>query len=48
MLTVTEAEAYLSTPLVNANKSFTVLGWWKTHAEDYPRLAQVAKDILAV
>lgn len=48
MSTVTEAEAYLSTPPVNANEFFTILGWWKTHAEDYPRLAQVAKDILAV
>jgi hypothetical protein len=43
-----EGEAYLSTPPVIPNESFTILGWWKAHEEDYPLLAQVAKDILAI
>jgi hypothetical protein len=30
------------------NSSFDILAWWKTYEEDYPHLARVAKDILAV
>jgi hypothetical protein len=43
-----EGESYLSTPPVINGDSSDILGWWKRSETTYPRLAQVAKDILAV
>ncbi|KAJ8110237.1 hypothetical protein OPT61_g6862 [Boeremia exigua] len=43
-----EGEAYLSTPCVRSYAGFNILDWWKANAATYPRLASVARDILAV
>jgi hypothetical protein len=43
-----EGESYLSTPRIISADTFDVLQWWKENEGTYPRLAQVAKDILAV
>jgi len=39
---------YLSSPVVLRTDDFDVLQWWETHEAMYPRLAQVARDVLAV
>lgn len=44
-----EGEDYLSTPPVRTeDDDFDVLLWWQTNQTTFPRLAQVAKDILAI
>ncbi|KAG9381636.1 Dimer-Tnp-hAT domain containing protein [Pyrenophora tritici-repentis] len=43
-----EGESYLSTACVMTDDSFDILEWWKTNEPTYPRLSQVAKDILAI
>ncbi|KAG9375655.1 hypothetical protein A1F94_013793 [Pyrenophora tritici-repentis] len=35
-------------PELFTNDSFDILEWWKTNEPTYPRLSQVAKDILAI
>jgi hypothetical protein len=47
-LTRQEGEAYLSTPCVRQIANFDLLDWWRVNATTYPRLASVARDILAV
>lgn len=47
-LTRQEGESYLSTPCVKPAGSFDILIWWRMNEITYPRLAQVAKDILAI
>ena len=46
--TRTEGEQYLSIPCVQRTDSFNILQWWQLNEDTYPRLAQVAKDILAI
>jgi hypothetical protein len=46
--TYQEGESYLSTACVIPGDSFNILDWWKANEGAYPRLAQVAKDILAI
>jgi hypothetical protein len=43
-----EGGFYLSSPVVVRGKDFDLLKWWQDSASAYPRLAQVAKDILAI
>lgn len=43
-----EGEDYLSTPIVRPSGDFDILKWWQQNKGHYPRLAQVAKDILSV
>lgn len=43
-----EGEDYLSTPIVRPSGDFDILRWWQQNRGHYPRLAQVAKDILSV
>lgn len=44
-----EGEDYLSTPIFRATPGdFDILKWWQDNKAQYPRLAQVAKDILSV
>lgn len=43
-----EGEQYLSTPRVIQTDGFDVLAWWSANESFFPRLAQVAKDILAI
>lgn len=46
--TYQEGEAYLSSACVLPDQSFNLLDWWKANESSYPRLSQVAKDILAI
>lgn len=43
-----EGESYLSTPIVRGGESFNLLAWWRVNEVTYPRLAQVARDILPI
>lgn len=43
-----EGETYLSTPIIMEHKDFDLLAWWRENQATYPRLALVAKDILAI
>jgi hypothetical protein len=47
-LTVQEGESYLSTPCVKQAEGLNVLQWWSSNEAFYPRLSQVAKDVLAI
>jgi hypothetical protein len=41
-----ELERYLAAPTVSTRAA--VLGWWKELAREYPRLARIARDYLAI
>jgi hypothetical protein len=41
-----EVERYLADPPADPDED--VLEWWKHHAKDYPRLARIARDYLAI
>jgi hypothetical protein len=41
-----EVEKYLAVPTIDAHKD--ILDWWKRHANDYPCLARIARDYLAI
>ena len=43
-----EGEQYLSIPCVIPSESYDILEWWQSNKGTYPRLAQVAKDVLAI
>ena len=47
--TRTDLERYLDDPLFRSSiKDFDILDWWKVHEAQYPLLARMARDILAV
>jgi len=41
-----ELERYLAAPIVSPHTA--ILGWWKEFAREYPRLARIARDYLAI
>ena len=41
-----ETTRYLAAPAVDIDVD--VLGWWRFHACEYPRLARIARDYLAI
>jgi hypothetical protein len=41
-----EQVRYLRAPLADDDKD--ALAWWKQHADDYPCLARIARDYLAI
>ena len=45
-----DLEKYCSAPLVRwpEGEYFDILSWWKTHGSQYPILAMVARDVLAI
>jgi hypothetical protein len=43
-----EAQAYLDAPVLRPRQGYTILQWWKENSAQYPTLALVAKDILAI
>lgn len=46
--TADEGELYLSTACVMPGDNYNILEWWRSQETIYPRLAQVAKDVLAI
>ncbi|RLM60760.1 zinc finger BED domain-containing protein RICESLEEPER 1-like [Panicum miliaceum] len=47
--TQTELDRYLQEdPLAPATKDFDVLKWWKAHSSEYPMVARMARDALAM
>ena len=45
---ISELTKYLSEPVKPRTPDFDVLAWWKVNARDFPTLALIAKDILAI
>jgi hypothetical protein len=43
-----ELDRYLHDGLVAKTKDFDILVWWEIHASDYPILAKIAHDVLAI
>ncbi|CAL5046611.1 unnamed protein product [Urochloa decumbens] len=45
-----ELDQYNNEPLLNWKDSnyFDILSWWKTHGVNYPILARIARDVLAI
>ncbi|CAO2200103.1 unnamed protein product [Urochloa humidicola] len=46
--TQTELDRYLQDPLALGTKDFDVLNWWKVHSSEYPMVARMARDALAM
>ncbi|CAG7637659.1 unnamed protein product, partial [Allacma fusca] len=46
--TVDQYRAYYSSPVVDATKTEDILIWWKDHEQDYPDVAAMARDFLAI
>ena len=46
--TQTELDRYLQGHLAPATKDFDVLKWWKAHSSEYPMVARMARDALAM
>jgi len=44
--TQTELDRYLQDPL--APEDFDILKWWKVHSSEYPMVARMARDALAM
>ncbi|KFK39062.1 hypothetical protein AALP_AA3G196000 [Arabis alpina] len=44
----TELDSYLKEPVMEWNKDFKVLEWWKEESQKYPILSRVARDILSI
>ena len=44
----TELDRYLQGHLAPATKDFDVLKWWKAHSSEYPMVARMARDALAM
>jgi len=44
--TQTELDRYLQDPL--APEDFDILKWWKAHSSEYPMVARMARDALAM
>ena len=45
MVDVDEYEAYISSPAVPTSD---VIGWWRDHQTTYPKLSQMAFDLLSI
>ncbi|WZZ61889.1 hypothetical protein YC2023_061996 [Brassica napus] len=43
-----ELDAYLQEPIMEWNKDFKALKWWKEKSQTYPVLSRVARDILSI
>ncbi|KAH9654501.1 Replication termination factor 2 [Citrus sinensis] len=43
-----ELDSYLDEKVIPRMEDFNILNWWKTNANRYPTLAQIARDILAI
>ncbi|RLN04677.1 activator-like transposable element [Panicum miliaceum] len=43
-----ELEKYMADPPLSFNGQFDILSWWKNQVDEYPILAKVARDLLAV
>ncbi|KAL0743381.1 hypothetical protein Bca4012_084894 [Brassica carinata] len=43
-----ELDAYLKEPIIEWNKDFKALEWWKEKSQTYPVLSRVARDILSI
>ncbi|KAL6606746.1 hypothetical protein ACP70R_042399 [Stipagrostis hirtigluma subsp. patula] len=43
-----ELEMYLGKPPIPRSDKFDILSWWKNNSLEYPVLARIAKDILAI
>ncbi|CAL5008796.1 unnamed protein product [Urochloa decumbens] len=46
--TKTELDRYLQDPLALETKDFDVLNWWKVRSSEYPMVARMARDDLAM
>ncbi|CAL4996621.1 unnamed protein product [Urochloa decumbens] len=46
--TKTELDRYLQDPLALETKDFDILNWWKVHSSEYPMVARMARDALAM
>ncbi|CAL5008794.1 unnamed protein product [Urochloa decumbens] len=44
----TELDRYLQDPLALGTKDFDILNWWKVHSSEYPMVARMARDALAM
>ncbi|GJW01839.1 zinc finger BED domain-containing protein RICESLEEPER 2-like protein [Tanacetum coccineum] len=45
---ISELTNYLSEPVKPRTPDFDVLAWWKVNARDFPTLALIARDVLAI
>jgi hAT family C-terminal dimerisation region len=45
---LSEIDRYLEDPCAAEVPDFDVLAWWKAHEADYPILAMMARDLLAI
>ncbi|KAG7582285.1 HAT C-terminal dimerization domain [Arabidopsis suecica] len=43
-----ELDSYLKEPVMEWNKDFKALEWWKAESQKYPILSRVARDILSI
>ncbi|CAN6811057.1 unnamed protein product [Brassica oleracea] len=43
-----ELDSYLKQPVMEWNKDFKALEWWKEESQKYPILSRVARDILSI
>ncbi|ESQ48199.1 hypothetical protein EUTSA_v10020445mg [Eutrema salsugineum] len=43
-----ELDSYLKEPVMEWNKGFKALEWWKEESQKYPILSRVARDILSI
>ncbi|CAN7117643.1 unnamed protein product [Brassica rapa subsp. narinosa] len=43
-----ELDSYLKEPVMEWNKDFKALEWWKEESQKYPILSRVARDILSI
>ncbi|KAJ0264298.1 HAT protein [Hirschfeldia incana] len=43
-----ELDAYLKEPIIEWNKDFKALEWWKEKSQTYPALSRVARDVLSI
>jgi hypothetical protein len=43
-----EIDRYIEASCASAVPDFDVLAWWKAHEADYPTLAMMARDLLAI
>ncbi|KAL1202644.1 Zinc finger BED domain-containing protein DAYSLEEPER [Cardamine amara subsp. amara] len=43
-----ELDSYLKEPVMEWNKDFNALEWWREEGQKYPILSRVARDILSI
>uniref|UniRef100_A0A7N0V537 BED-type domain-containing protein n=1 Tax=Kalanchoe fedtschenkoi TaxID=63787 RepID=A0A7N0V537_KALFE len=48
MSRISELDKYLNDPLESIGLKFDILGWWKNNLSNYPILALIVKDVLAI